>query len=118
MLQWGGDGLIHNFYAIYPGDVSGVTVDENGIASFTINHNQKCMVSTTNGYDNNVIAKPDMKNALMVAYTSTAPTDDVVSLSFKPIMTTLEIVVQGPSSNINSSNARVTDMGSPAKFRV
>ena len=108
VLQWGGDGLIHNFYAIYPGDFSGVTVDENGIASFTINHNQKCTVSTTNGYDNNVVAKPDMKNALMVANTSTAPTDDVVSLSFKPIMTTLEIVVQGPTTNINSSNARVT----------
>ena len=108
VLQWGGDDLIHNFYAIYPGDVSGVTVDENGIASFTINHNQKCTVSDTNGYDKDVIAKPDMKNALMVANTSTAPTDDVVSLSFKPIMTTLEIVVQGPSSNINSSNARVT----------
>lgn len=108
VLQWGGDGLIHNFYAIYPGDNSGLKVDENGIASFTINHNQKCMVSTTNGYENNVIAKPDMKNALMVANTSTAPTDDVVSLSFKPIMTTLEIVVQGPTTNINSSNARVT----------
>ena len=108
VLQWGGDDLIHNFYAIYPGDVSGVTVDENGIASFTINHNQKCTVSDTNGYDKDVIAKPDMKNALMVANTSTAPTDDVVSLSFKPIMTTLEIVVQGPTTNINSSNARVT----------
>ena len=108
MLQWGGDGLIHNFYAIYPGDDSGLKVDENGIASFTINHNQKCTVSDTNGYDKDVIAKPDMKNALMVANTSTAPTDDVVSLSFKPIMTTLEIVVQGPTTNINSSNARVT----------
>ena len=83
-------------------------VDENGIASFTINHNQKCTVSTSDGYNNDVIAKPDMKNALMVANTSTAPTDDVVSLSFKPIMTTLEIVVQGPTTNINSSNARVT----------
>ena len=108
VLQWGGDDLIHNFYAIYPGDVSGVTVDENGIASFTINHNQKCTVSTSDGYNNDVIAKPDMKNALMVANTSTAPTDGVVSLSFKPIMTTLEIVVKGPSTNINSSNARVT----------
>ena len=108
VLQWGGDDLIHNFYAIYPGDNSGLKVDENGIASFTINHNQKCTVSDTNGYDKDVIAKPDMKNALMVANTSTAPTDDVVSLSFKPIMTTLEIVVQGPTTNINSSNARVT----------
>ena len=118
VLQWGGDGQIHNFYAIYPGDVSGVTVDENGIARFTINHNQKCTVNTTNGYENDVIAKPDMKNALMVANTSTAPTDDVVSLSFKPIMTTLEIVVQGPSSNINSSNARVTGISIAATMKT
>ena len=118
VLQWGGDDLIHNIYAIYPGDVSGVTVDENGIANFTINHNQKCTVSTTNGYDNNVIAKPDMKNALMVANTSTAPTDDVVSLSFKPIMTTLEIVVQGPTTNINSSNARVTGISIAATMKT
>ena len=107
-LQWGGDGLMHNFYAIYPGAADGVKVSEDGIATFPINHNQKCTVTTANGYDANVVAKPDMKNALMVAHKATLPTDEAVSLSFKPIMTTLEIVVQGPSSNINSSNARVT----------
>ena len=108
VLQWGGDGLTHNFYAIYPGAAKGVTVSEDGIATFPINRNQKCTVTTTNGYDYDVVAKPDMKNALMVAYKATEPTDNKVSLAFKPIMTTLEIVVQGPASNINSSNARVT----------
>ena len=108
VLQWGGDGLLHNFYAIYPGTAEGVKVSEDGIATFPINRNQKCTVTTTNGYNNNVVAKPDMKNALMVAYKDTEPTDSTVSLAFKPIMTTLEIVVNGPSSNINSSNARVT----------
>lgn len=108
VLQWGGDGLTHNFYAIYPGAAEGVTVSEDGIATFPINHNQRCTVTTTNGYEANVVAKPDMKNALMVAHTATLPTDETVGLTFKPIMTTLEIVVQGPASNINSSNARVT----------
>ena len=108
VLQWGGDGLRHNFYAIYPGAADGVTVSEDGIATFPINRNQKCTVTTTNGYDANVVAKPDMKNALMVAHTATEPTDGTVGLTFKPIMTTLEIVVTGPASNINSSNARVT----------
>ena len=105
-LQWGGDGLTHNFYAIYPGNAVEEVVD--GIATFSINRNQKCTVTTTNGYDTDVVAKPDMKNANMVAYTATEPTDETVSLSFKPLMTTLEIVVKGPESNINSSNARVT----------
>lgn len=108
VLQWGGDTETHHFYATYPGAANGVTVDANGIATFPINRNQKCTVTTTNGYDANVVAKPDMKNANMVAYTATAPTDNAVSLTFKPLMTTLEIVVQGPASNINSSNARVT----------
>lgn len=106
VLQWGGDGLMHNFYAIYPGGNAAEVVDS--IATFSINRNQKCTVTTTNGYENNVVAKPDMKNANMVAYTATEPTDEPVSLSFKPLMTTLEIVVKGPASNINSSNARVT----------
>ena len=105
-LQWGGDGLTHHFYAVYPGSTA--DVDENGIAKFSINRNQKCTVTTTNGYENNVVAKPDMKNANMVAYTAAEPTDGTVSLSFKPLMTTLEIVVTGPKTNINSSNARVT----------
>ena len=106
VLQWGGDALTHHFYAVYPGSTA--KVDENGIATFTINRNQKCTVTTTNGYDANVVAKPDMKNALMVAHTATEPTDGTVGLTFKPIMTTLEIVVKGPNTNINSSNARVT----------
>ena len=105
VLQWGGDALMHNFYAVYPGSTA--DVDENGIATFTINRNQKCTVTTTDGYTQNVVAKPDMKNANMVAYTATKPTDNTVSLTFKPLMTTLEIVVTGPESNINSSNARV-----------
>lgn len=108
VLQWGGDTETHHFYATYPGAADGVTVDANGIATFPINRNQKCTVTTTNGYDANVVAKPDMKNANMVASTATAPTDNAVKLAFKPLMTTLEIVVQGPASNINSSNARVT----------
>ena len=108
VLQWGGDTETHHFYATYPGAADGVKVDANGIATFPINRNQKCTVTDTNGYDNDVVAKPDMKNANMVASTATAPTDNAVSLNFKPLMTTLEIVVKGPASNINSSNARVT----------
>ena len=108
VLQWGGDTETHHFYATYPGAADGVKVDDKGIATFPINRNQKCTVTTTNGYQADVVAKPDMKNANMVAYTPTAPTDNAVSLQFKPLMTTLEIVVKGPSTDINSSNARVT----------
>ena len=108
VLKWGGDTETHHFYATYPGAANGVKVDANGIATFPINRNQKCTVTTTDGYTADVVAKPDMNNANMVAYTATAPTDNAVSLLFKPLMTTLEIVVKGPATSINSSNARVT----------
>lgn len=104
-LQWGGDAETHNFYAVYP---NGISV-ENGVATFPINRNQKAIVTTTNGYDSNVVAKPDMSNAYMVAQNSTVPTDNVVSLDFKPIMTTLEIVITGASGGQNTADAaRIT----------
>lgn len=104
-LKWGGDTDVHHFYAVYP---EGVAVDGNGIAEFPINRNQKVTVTDTDGYTKNVVATPDMKNAYMVATKSTAPTDETVELVFKPIMTTLEIVI-GADVNLNSSDAaRIT----------
>lgn len=104
-LQWGGDTETHNFYAVYP---NGISV-ENGVATFPINRNQKAKVTTTDGYNNNVVAEPDMSNAYMVAQNSTVPTDNVVSLDFKPIMTTLEVVITGAPVGQNSSDAaRIT----------
>ena len=96
-LAWGGDDLIHNFYAVYPADKNKVSVDENGIATFKVNHNQICTVTespaegSTGGHYSTA---PDMTNAYMVASLSTAPVDEV-ALTFKPIMTTLEITVKG-----------------------
>lgn len=105
-LQWGGMKT-HNFYAVYP---SGVKVN-NGIATFSVNRNQQCVVTTTDGNTQNVVATPDMSNAYMVARKSTAPTE-TVNLEFKPIMTTLEVVVKGPTTVMNTNEdkgyARVT----------
>lgn len=106
-LQWGGDTDMHNFYAVYP---NGISV-ENGIAKFPINRSQKAIVTSTDGYNNDVVAKPDMSYAYMVAKQSTTPTDDKVSLEFQPIMTTLEIVITGAPGGQNSSDAaRITGL--------
>lgn len=91
-LAWGGDDLVHNFYAVYPSNKDTVNVDEKGIATFKVNHNQICTV--TGSTNNHYSTAPDMTNAYMVASLSTAPVDEV-ALTFKPIMTTLEITVQG-----------------------
>ncbi|MBO5420159.1 MAG: fimbrillin family protein [Bacteroidales bacterium] len=104
-LQWGGDSNDHNFYAVYPNTAT----IENGIATFQINRNQKATVTTTNGYDNNVVAAPDMRNAYMVAKTTTKPTDEAVGLTFKPIMTTLDVVIKAADGDLNSTSAaRIT----------
>ncbi len=104
-LQWGGDSNDHNFYAVYPNTAT----FENGIATFQINRNQKATVTTTNGYENDVVAAPDMRNAYMVAKTTTKPTDDAVGLTFKPIMTTLDVVIKAANVNMNTTgSARIT----------
>ena len=98
-LAWGGDTDRHNFYAVYPADDSKVSVDaKTGIASFTVNHNQFCTVQGNGAVNNHYSTKPDMNEAYMVANLSTTPIDQV-PLSFKPIMTTLEVTVQGASAN-------------------
>lgn len=104
-LQWGGDSNDHNFYAVYPNTAT----IENGIATFQINRNQKATVTTTNGYENDVVAAPDMRNAYMVAKTTTKPTDEAVGLTFKPIMTTLDVVIKAANVSMNTTgSARIT----------
>ena len=94
-LSWGGDQE-HHFFAVYPADKESVTVN-NGIATFQINQNQVCTfpAEATNGYYK---GNPDKTNAYKVASKSTGLTDNV-ELSFRPIMTTLEITVRSTGGN-------------------
>ena len=104
-LQWGGDSNDHNFYAVYPNTAK----IEDGIVTFPINRNQKATVTTTNGYGSDVVAAPDMRNAYMVAKTTTKPTDEAVGLTFKPIMTTLDVVIKAANVDVNTTgSARIT----------
>lgn len=111
-LTWNEQGGVdHTFYAIYPASDK-ITVDENGIANFPINRNQKATVTTTNGYDGDVTAAADMTNQYMVATTAVNPadlTDGTVWLGFKPIMTTLDVVIKAANVTMNTEgSARVT----------
>ena len=56
-----------------------------------------------------VVAAPDMRNAYMVAKTTTKPTDEAVGLTFKPIMTTLDVVIKAANVDVNTTgSARIT----------
>lgn len=103
-LKWGGDDNEHNFYAVYPADDSKVVSVENGIAKLKLNLNQTATIGTL---ANNVYSTtPDMTNAYMVAYTTGKASETSegkpITLTFKPIMTTLKIKVQGKADNSSS----------------
>lgn len=117
VLLWGEGN--HEFFAIYPHNAA-VTVTEEGVATFPINRNQVCKVLTAAEVtaDNNAngkadytyIVKPDMKNQYMVEYTQNSPAKDNVWLKFDPIMTTINIVLNGPIDASNESNTNVADV--------
>ncbi len=104
-------GIDHFFYAVYPA-TSEIEVDANGVAKFPVNRRQQAVVTTTNGIDADVQAKVDMNNQYMVASTRANPSaspDGTVWLDFRPIMTTLDIVVKAANVGMNvPGSARIT----------
>ena len=104
-LAWGTDDGVHNFYAVYPADDSRVSV-QNGIATFTVKNEQLCEVTGTADANGHYTTTPDMANAYMVANLSTAPVDKV-SLTFRPVMTTLNVTVRGREGN-NAEDVTLT----------
>lgn len=113
-LVWGGgtgnSDVNHNFYAAYPADADKVALD-NGLLKFKINNEQTC---TTDGTftDGVCTTTCDMSNAYMSAYAAAAPSDvnedHPLSLNFNPVMTTLEITLQGYNG---------VDQGDPIKVQ-
>ena len=95
-LAWGGDTDMHNFYAVYPADDKTIASMDKGKVTINANLNQVCTLGSKVG--NMYETTPDMTNAIMVAKLSTKPVDEV-GLTFKPIMTTLEVVVRGGQAN-------------------
>lgn len=109
-LKWNSEyGVQHTFYATYPGANNNITVDANGIATFPINRNQICDLESST--DGNYVFKPRMENQYMVATAGENPkdlADGEVWLDFKPVMTTLDIIVNGQAANNYSGNITVT----------
>lgn len=100
-LKWGGTDNEHKFYAVYPSDASKCSVSESGIATIKMNLNQTATIGSLN--DTVHSTTPDMSNAFMVAYATGKASETTetnpIKLAFKPIMTTLEITVQGKADN-------------------
>lgn len=102
-LKWGSYND-HTFYGAYPADRIVVYPNESdmkGLFEMKYMTNQIC---TVNPLESNSIkmysTTPDMKNAYMVAMNTLAPnSNNHVLLSFKPIMTTLQINITAGSTS-------------------
>lgn len=108
-LQWG-DGDTHNFYAIYPASAS-----EGGISDTTV----KCHIPLRQDplrieYENGTYtAYPDMKYAYMYAHTQVSRErqgDQPINLVFKPLVTVLEITVNGPDATPVTGDYQVSQI--------
>lgn len=98
-LKWGSYND-HTFYGAYPAERIETYPDEvdmKGIFQMKYMTNQVCSVSPV---ENSVYnTTPDMKNAYMVAKNTLPPTsDEHVLLTFRPVMTTLQINVTAGST--------------------
>lgn len=120
-LVWA-DNNEHKFIGVYPNDNAKISVNaEQGIVTLPINRNQYgelVKVSEDSYYSTKYsgytyYAKPDMRNAYLVAYNALTPeqaaaTNGDVFLNFKPVMTAIEVVVKGRE---NANDASVQVMG-------
>ena len=124
-LQWTYSGSLQSFYAVYPSKSSMVNQEmanryvsfENGVLKGFIPTNQQQTISKKSG---KWVATPNMDWQYMVARTTdfqvpTDGTDGGISLQFKPLVTTLEVTLVGPSSPLAQMNIEapedVTIMG-------
>lgn len=93
-LKWGSYND-HTFYGAYPAERIETYPDEvdmKGIFQMKYMTNQVCTVNPLDNNTNMYTTTPDMKNAYMVAKNTLPPTSDKhVLLTFRPVMTTLQI---------------------------
>lgn len=126
-LMWA-DNNEHKFIGVYPNNVSGISVDmTNNTVTFPINRDQKCEAVAVSGntyYSQKYsaytyYAKPDMKNAYLVAYNALTPEQAAanngdVFLDFKPVMTAIEVVVKGAVNS--NTDVQVTGISVRREF--
>lgn len=105
-LQWGTED-VHHFYAIYPASASTGGMSETEVkCSIPVRQNPEQITfdESTNTYT----AYPNMNYAYMYAHSSASRLeegDNPITLNFKPLVTVLEITVNGPKAGIVDGDA-------------
>lgn len=106
-LQWKGDG-IHHFYAAYPSPGQNYSVkftpNQSGVEVTGIIPVTQNPIRIDKDQKGNWIARPQMKNAYMTAVASATQADGSVNLTFKSIVTAIEVELRGASNTVELLN--------------
>lgn len=125
-VQWGAQESGYNFYAVYPADKSGDTLNGTTV-SVTVNNGQSPVNYGPDGtaVDNSLVlspntsttaeavtiyGNPDMSNAVMYACTpNVTKSDEKVPLHFNVLTDVLEVTVNGPEQDNTLLNGAKAD---------
>lgn len=119
-LQWGDPTQTHHFLAFYPAENVISAKDEVVRAEIPVTQNPERWVEKTasNTGVYTYFGEPDMNNAFMYAHNDVNPneTGNEVSLTFRNLVTVLDITLQGPEDEaVTLSSINVEAYGDNAK---
>lgn len=96
-LQWGDPSKEHTFYAFYPSPAKNSQLEMSGDKAKGVVPMEQTPLEITATDGKNFVAKPNMNYAFMTAKAVMKPgSGNEVNLSFKSMVTALELELQGP----------------------
>ena len=96
-LQWGDPSKEHTFYAFYPSPAQNSQLEMSGDKAKGVVPMEQTPLEITATDGKNFVAKPNMNYAFMTAKAVMKPgSGNEVNLSFKSMVTALELELQGP----------------------
>lgn len=96
-LQWGDPSQEHTFYAFYPSPAQNSQLEMSGDKAKGVVPMEQTPLEITSTNDKDFVAKPNMNYAFMTAKAVMKPgSGNEVNLSFKSMVTALELELQGP----------------------
>lgn len=96
-LQWGDPSKEHTFYAFYPSPAQNSQLEMSGDKAKGVVPMEQTPLEITSTNDKDFVAKPNMNYAFMTAKAVMEPgSSNEVNLSFKSMVTALELELQGP----------------------
>ena len=96
-LQWGDPSKKHTFYAFYPSPAQNSQLEMSDNRAKGVVPMEQTPLEITSSDNKNFVAKPNMNYAFMTAKAVMEPgSSNEVNLSFKSMVTALELELQGP----------------------